>query len=215
VSGRDIGGFVREAQTRLRQVALPTGYYLEYGGQFENQRQAMRRLLIIMPCVAALIFILLLFTFNSVWLASLVLVNLPFAMVGGVFALFVSGLYLSVPASVGFIVLFGVAVLNGLVLLSCISQLRGDGMSPATAVMKGCETRLRPVLMTASIAIFSLVPMVFATGPGSEVQRPLAVVVIGGLITSTLLTLLVLPVLYTWYEQARDRRENRATAIVS
>jgi len=204
VSGRDIGGFVKEAQKTLQRVALPTGYYLEYGGQFENQQRAMRRLLIIMPCVAALIFVLLLFTFDSVWLASLVLVNLPFAMVGGVFALFLSGLYLSVPASVGFIVLFGVAVLNGLVLVSYMSQLRADGQSPADAVMKACETRLRPVLMTASIAIFSLVPMVFATGPGSEVQRPLAVVVVGGLVTSTLLTLLVLPVLYGWYEHARN-----------
>jgi cobalt-zinc-cadmium resistance protein CzcA len=129
-------------------------------------------------------------------------------MVGGVFALFLSGLYLSVPASVGFIVLFGVAVLNGLVLVSYMSQLRGEGLPAADAVIKGCETRLRPVLMTASIAVFSLVPMVFATGPGSEVQRPLAVVVVGGLITSTLLTLLVLPVLYGWYE--RRRGPNRA-----
>jgi cobalt-zinc-cadmium resistance protein CzcA len=208
VSGRDIGGFVTEAQKALRRVALPAGYYLEWGGQFENQRQAMRRLLIIMPCMAALIFVLLLFTFGSVWLASLVLANLPFAMVGGVFALFLSGLYLSVPASVGFIVLFGVAVLNGLVLVSYMSQLRGEGLPAADAVIKGCETRLRPVLMTASIAVFSLVPMVFATGPGSEVQRPLAVVVVGGLITSTLLTLLVLPVLYGWYE--RRRGPNRA-----
>jgi heavy metal efflux system protein len=203
VTGRDIGGFVKEARTAVHAVALPAGYYVEWGGQFENQQRALHRLLIIMPCVAALIFVLLLFTFNSVWLSSLVLVNLPFAMVGGVFALFLSGLYLSVPASVGFIVLFGVAVLNGLVLVSYMSQLRGEGLPASEAVLKGCETRLRPVLMTASIAIFSLVPMVFATGPGSEVQRPLAVVVIGGLITSTLLTLLVLPVLYGWYEQAR------------
>ncbi|MGE5362064.1 MAG: efflux RND transporter permease subunit [Bacteroidales bacterium] len=204
VSGRDIGGFVRDAQHALRGVALPAGYYLEWGGQFENQQRAMRRLLIIMPCVAALIFVLLLLTFNSAWLASLVLVNLPFAMVGGVFALFASGLYLSVPASVGFIVLFGVAVLNGLVLVSYLSQLRSTGLPVAEAVSQGCQTRLRPVLMTAAIAIFSLVPMVFATGPGSEVQRPLAVVVIGGLLTSTLLTLLVLPVIYGWYEQRRQ-----------
>jgi cobalt-zinc-cadmium resistance protein CzcA len=207
VSGRDIGGFVREAQSALqRRVALPTGYYLGWGGQFKNQQQAMRRLLIIMPCVAGVIFVLLLFTFGSAWLASLVLVNLPFAMVGGVFALFLSGLYLSVPASVGFIVLFGVAVLNGLVLVSYMTDLRAGGQSVREAVLVAGETRLRPVLMTASIAIFSLVPMVFATGPGSEVQRPLAVVVIGGLITSTLLTLLVLPVLYSWYEGARARR---------
>jgi cobalt-zinc-cadmium resistance protein CzcA len=201
VAGRDIGGFVKEAQRTLKAVALPPGYYLEWGGQFQNQQQAMHRLLVIGPCVVALIFVLLLFTFNSFWLASLVLVNLPFAMVGGVFALLVSGLYLSVPASVGFIVLFGVAVLNGLVLVSYMAQLRAEGLPAAEAIMTACETRLRPVLMTASIAVFSLMPMVFATGPGSEVQRPLAVVVIGGLITSTLLTLLVLPILYSWHER--------------
>jgi cobalt-zinc-cadmium resistance protein CzcA len=201
VAGRDIGGFVKEAQRALKAVSLPPGYHVEWGGQFENQQQAMRRLLIIMPCVAALIFVLLLVTFNSVWLASLVLVNLPFAMVGGVFALLLSGLYLSVPASVGFIVLFGVAVLNGLVLVSSMAQLRGEGFPVGQAIMTACDTRLRPVLMTASISVFSLMPMVFATGPGSEVQRPLAVVVVGGLITSTLLTLLVLPILYSWHER--------------
>jgi len=208
VSGRDIGGFVRDAQRRLReQVSLPAGYHTTWGGQFENQQQAMRRLALIVPVVVAVIFVLLLLTFRSVWLATLVLVNLPFAMVGGVFALLVWGLYLSVPASVGFIVLFGVAVLNGLVLVSCISQLRADGETVSRAVLQGCETRLRAVLMTASIAIFSLVPMVFATGPGSEVQRPLAVVVIGGLVSSTALTLFGLPILYTWAEQWRERRQ--------
>ncbi len=204
VVGRDIGSFVREAQDRIAaSVRLPPGYYLSWGGHFENQQQAMRRLMIITPAVVMLIFLLLLFTFDSAWLAGLVLVNLPFAMVGGVFALFFSGLYLSVPASVGFIVLFGVAVLNGVVLVSYMSDLRDTGASAADAVRAGCETRLRPVLMTASIAILSLIPMVFATGPGSEVQRPLAVVVIGGLITSTCLTLLVLPILYTWLEEWR------------
>jgi cobalt-zinc-cadmium resistance protein CzcA len=206
VVGRDIGSFVKEAQQRIaRSVELPPGYYLNWGGQFENQQQAMQRLMIITPVVVGLIFLLLLFTFNSVWLAGLVLVNLPFAMVGGVFALFLSGLYLSVPASVGFIVLFGVAVLNGVVLISYISDLRENGASVAEAVRAGCEARLRPVLMTASISILSLIPMVFATGPGSEVQRPLAVVVIGGLVTSTALTLLVLPTLYQWF--APERRE--------
>ncbi len=131
----------------------------------------------------------------------LVLLNLPFALIGGVFALLLSGLYLSVPASVGFIVLFGVAVLNGLVLISYISQLQDCGTPPAEAVVKGAETRLRPVLMTASIAVFSLIPMIFATGPGSEIQKPLAVVVVGGLISSTLLTLLVLPVLYGFFRK--------------
>jgi len=207
VVGRDIGSFVQEAQKQIGQsVDLPSGYYLSWGGQFENQQHAMRRLMIITPVVIGLIFLLLLLTFNSAWLAGLVLVNLPFAMVGGVFALFLSGLYLSVPASVGFIVLFGVAVLNGVVLISYISDLRDSGASPAEAVRTGCETRLRPVLMTASISILSLIPMVFASGPGSEVQRPLAVVVIGGLITSTALTLVVLPILYSWLEEWRAAR---------
>ena len=212
VVGRDIGGFVKEAQERIaRSVELPPGYYLSWGGQFENQQQAMRRLMIITPVVVGLIFVLLLFTFDSVWLAGLVLINLPFAMVGGVFALFLSGLYLSVPASVGFIVLFGVAVLNGVVLISYISDLQDSGASVADAVRTGCEARLRPVLMTASISILSLIPMVFATGPGSEVQRPLAVVVIGGLATSTVLTLLVLPTLYQWF--APERRDVESGAL--
>jgi len=201
VAGRDIGGFVREAQERIRrEVDLPPGYLVTWGGQFENQQQAMRRLGIIAPTVAALIFVLLLVTFSSVRAAALIIFNLPFALAGGVFALWLSGLYLSVPASVGFIVLFGVAVLNGVVLISAIAQLRAEGMPVADAVLAGSESRLRPVLMTAAIAVFSLVPMVFATGPGAEVQRPLAVVVVGGLLTSTLLTLLVLPALYGMVE---------------
>jgi cobalt-zinc-cadmium resistance protein CzcA len=213
VAGRDIGGFVREAQRRLKErVALPSGYYTTWGGQFENQQQAMQRLALILPVVVTVIFVLLLLTFRSVWLAALVLVNLPFAMVGGVFALLVFGLYLSVPASVGFIVLFGVAVLNGLVLVSYISQLRAEGETVARAVQLGCETRLRPVLMTASIAIFSLLPMVVATGPGSEVQRPLAVVVIGGLLSSTALTLFGLPILYSWAEERRERTRRERDA---
>ena len=207
VAGRDIGGFVREAQGQIRErVTLPAGYYTTWGGQFENQQQAMRRLAVILPVVVSVIFLLLLLTFRSAWLATLVLINLPFATVGGVFALLAWGLYLSVPASVGFIVLFGVAVLNGLVLVSYISQLRAEGASVSRAVLLGCETRLRAVLMTASIAIFSLIPMVFATGPGSEVQRPLAVVVIGGLLSSTALTLFGLPILYSWAEEWRERR---------
>ena len=220
VAGRDIGGFVRDAQRRLKErVTLPAGYYTTWGGQFENQQQAMRRLALILPVVVTVIFVLLLLTFRSVWLAMLVLVNLPFAMVGGVFALLAWGLYLSVPASVGFIVLFGVAVLNGLVLVSYISQLRAEGETVSRAVLLGCETRLRAVLMTASIAIFSLVPMVFASGPGSEVQRPLAVVVIGGLVSSTALTLFGLPILYSWAEERRERapraRGNTPTAPAS
>jgi outer membrane protein TolC len=213
VSGRDIGGFVREAQERLKErVSLPSGYYVTWGGQFENQQKANQRLMIVTPIVVGLVFLLLLATFNSVWLAMLVLACLPFAMVGGVFALPLSGLYLSVPASIGFIVLFGVAVLNGVVLMSSIADLRAAGHSVADAVRTGCESRLRPVLMTAGIAVFSLVPLVYASGPGSEVQRPLAVVVIGGLISSTLLTLVVLPVIYTSVEERRDRASARKSA---
>ncbi|HVP90485.1 MAG TPA: CusA/CzcA family heavy metal efflux RND transporter [Terriglobales bacterium] len=202
IAGRDIGGFVKEARERVRrEVMLAPGTYVSWGGQFENQQRAMGRLMVIAPAVIALIFFLLLVTFDSAKLALLVLLNLPFALIGGVFALLVSGLYLSVPASVGFIVLFGVAVLNGLVLVSCISQLQDCGVPVEEAVRKGAETRLRPVLMTASIAVFSLIPLLFATGPGSEIQKPLAVVVVGGLISSTLLTLLVLPVLYGWFRK--------------
>jgi heavy metal efflux system protein len=202
VSGRDIGTFVREAQQRIRQrVTLPSGYYLSWGGQFENQQQAMRRLTIITPMIVGLILLLLFWTFNSIRLALLVVCNLPFALVGGVFMLLTTGLYLSVPASVGFIVLFGVAVLNGVVLVSYISQLRQQGQSVAEGVAAACNHRLRPILMTASITVFSLVPMLLAQGPGAEVQRPLATVVVGGLFTSTLATLLVLPALYGWFER--------------
>jgi cobalt-zinc-cadmium resistance protein CzcA len=205
VSGRDIGGFVREARARVRrEVPLPAGAYVSWGGQFENQQRAMGRLMVIAPAVIALIFFLLLVTFDSARLAVLVLLNLPFALIGGVFALLISGLYLSVPASVGFIVLFGVAVLNGVVLVSYVSQLEECGMGADAAIRAGAETRLRPVLMTASIAVFSLIPMLFATGPGSEIQKPLAVVVVGGLISSTLLTLVVLPVLYGFFRKRRS-----------
>ncbi len=202
VAGRDIGGFVEEARAKVRRdVPLTGGTYIKWGGQFQNQQRAMARLLIIAPAVIGLIFFLLLVTFDSAKLALLVIMNLPFALIGGVFALLLSGLYLSVPASVGFIVLFGVAVLNGVVLVSYISQLQDRGMPVGQAILKGTETRLRPVLMTASIAVFSLIPMLFATGPGSEIQKPLAVVVVGGLISSTLLTLVVLPVLYGFFRK--------------
>jgi cobalt-zinc-cadmium resistance protein CzcA len=202
IVGRDIGTFVAEAQRKIRQkVALPVGYSIAWGGQFENQQRAMRRLMIITPFVVILVLVLLFMTFKSVWLSFLVFLNLPFALMGGVFTLWLSGMYLSVPASVGFITLLGVAVLNGLVLVSCILQLRGEGRSVRDAVREACVLRLRPILMTASITVFSLVPLMFATGPGSEVQRPLAVVVVGGLFTSTLATLLVLPTLYGWFDR--------------
>lgn len=201
IHGRDIGGFVKEAKEKIKnEVKLPVGYYLEWGGQFENQERAMKTLMVIMPLGIGLIMFLLYLAFGSKRQVILILLNLPFALVGGVFALYISGLYLSVPASIGFIVLFGVAVLNGVVLVSYISQLREQGIGLEEAIIKGCENRLRPVLMTALIAISSLIPMLFATGTGSEIQKPLATVVIGGLVTSTLLTLIVLPSLYSWFD---------------
>ena len=209
ISGRDMGGFVAEAKRLVRKnVKLPSGYYLTWGGQFENQQRAMKRLAVIVPLTIGLIFFLLFLTFSSLRLAALVILNLPFALIGGVFSLYFTGLYLSVPASVGFIALFGIAVLNGVVLVSYINQIREDGKPLKEAILEGCENRLRPVLMTASITIFSLIPMLFASGPGSEVQRPLAVVVVGGLVTSTLLTLLVLPALYSWFAPRQKEEES-------
>lgn len=202
VDGRDLGGFVEELQKRIAQeVELPSGYFFEWGGQFENMERAMDTLSIIVPITIVAIFFLLFLLFSSVKLAALIILVLPFASIGGVFGLFITGEYLSVPASVGFIALWGIAVLNGVVLISYIRKLRDEGVSVKDAVIRGCEQRFRPVLMTATVAMLGLVPFLFATGPGSEVQRPLAIVVIGGLITSTLLTLVVLPVLYRWFDQ--------------
>ncbi len=202
VDGRDLGGFVEELQKRIAQeVELPNGYFFEWGGQFENMERAMDTLSIIVPITIVAIFFLLFLLFSSVKLAALIILVLPFASIGGVFGLFITGEYLSVPASVGFIALWGIAVLNGVVLISYIRKLRDEGVSVKDAVIRGCEQRFRPVLMTATVAMLGLVPFLFATGPGSEVQRPLAIVVIGGLITSTLLTLVVLPVLYRWFDQ--------------
>jgi cobalt-zinc-cadmium resistance protein CzcA len=201
VSGRDLGGFVQEVQMRVdRELRLPEGYFLSWGGQFENMERAMDTLLFIVPLTIAAIFFLLFMLFNSLRLASLILLVLPFASIGGVVALFVTGEYVSVPASVGFIALWGIAVLNGVVLVSCIRQLRQEGLGVAEAVHEGCVQRFRPVMMTATVALLGLVPFLFADGPGSEVQRPLAVVVIGGLISSTLLTLVVVPALYRWFD---------------
>jgi cobalt-zinc-cadmium resistance protein CzcA len=201
VSGRDLGGFVQEVQQRVdAQLRLPEGYYLSWGGQFENMQRAMDTLMVIVPLTIAAIFFLLFMLFNSLRLASLIILVLPFASIGGILGLFVTGEYVSVPASVGFIALWGIAVLNGVVLVSCIRRLREDGLSVAEAVREGCVQRFRPVMMTATVALLGLVPFLFASGPGSEVQRPLAVVVIGGLITSTLLTLVVVPTLYRWFD---------------
>ena len=197
VSGRDLVGFVEEAKTLVAQkLALPTGYRISWGGQFENQQRAAARLTIVVPVALALIFVLLFSTFGSVRQALLILSNIPFALVGGIVALWVTGEYLSVPASVGFIALLGIAVLNGVVLVSYFNQLQSEGMKLAEVVVQGAKRRLRPVLMTASITAFGLIPLLFATGPGSEIQRPLAIVVIGGLITATALTLMLLPILY-------------------
>jgi cobalt-zinc-cadmium resistance protein CzcA len=211
VVGRDLVGAVEEAQTAVsRQVQLPPGYYVTWGGQFENQQKAMARLAVVVPLVIGLIFLLLFFTFGNLRQAGLILLAIPFAMVGGLLALLLSGLYLSVPASVGFIALFGVAVLNGVVKIAYINQLREQGIPLDEAVLTGMVLRLRPVLMTAIVAMMALIPLLLASGPGSEIQRPLATVVIGGLFSSTALTLVVLPVLYRWMEQIVQRREAKS-----
>lgn len=204
VKDRDLGGFVAELQQVLGQrLQLPEGYYLEYGGQFQNMERAMSHLMIIIPVTIAAIFFLLFLLFQSLRFATMIILVLPFASIGGVIALFVTGEYLSVPASVGFIALWGIAVLNAVVLVSYIRTLREDGLDQLEAIRKGCAQRFRPVMMTATVAMLGLVPFLFATGPGSEVQRPLAIVVIGGLITSTLLTLIVVPTLYRKFEERR------------
>jgi len=197
VRDRDLVGFVEEAtQAAAREVPFPAGYSAVWGGQFENQQRAAARLALVIPVALAFIFLLLFATFGSLRQAVLVFANVPFALIGGVFALWLSGEYLSVPASVGFIALLGVAVLNGVVMVTYFNQLLARGMPLAEVVVEGAKRRLRPVLMTASIAAFGLVPLLFASGPGSEIQRPLAIVVIGGLVSSTLLTLVLLPILY-------------------
>ncbi len=204
VSGRDIVGYVAEAQARIAaDVPMPPGYRIVWGGQFENQQRAAARLSLVLPVALALILGLLVLTFRALRPAVLILLMIPFAMVGGILALWASGEYLSVPASVGFIALLGIAVLNGLVMVSYIRQLRGEGLALAEAVEQGARRRLRPVLMTASIAAFGLVPLLFATGPGSEIQKPLAIVVIGGLVSATMLTLVLLPLLYARFGEAK------------
>lgn len=207
VEGRDVVSFVEDIQARIAEnIDFPTGYYVTYGGQFENQQRAADRLSMVVPIAIVLIYLMLFVTFGSLRQAGLIIMNIPFAMIGGVVSLYLSGLYLSVPASVGFITLFGVAVLNGVVMVSFFNQLRENGRSVLEAVKEGAERRLRPVLMTAMIASLGLVPLLFATGPGSELQQPLAVVVIGGLFSSTLLTLILLPTLYAWMEEKNERK---------
>ncbi|MDD5461433.1 MAG: CusA/CzcA family heavy metal efflux RND transporter [Methylococcales bacterium] len=205
VRDRDLVGFVDDARKAVAEkVKLPTGYTVEFGGQFENQQRAAATLSLVVPISLGLIFLLLFSTFGSVRQAVLVLSNIPLAMVGGVFALWISGEYLSVPASVGFIALLGIAVLNGVVMVSYFNQLLATGMELAKVVTLGSARRLRPVLMTASIAAFGLIPLLFATGPGSEIQRPLAIVVIGGLVSSTFLTLFLLPILFKLFGISRE-----------
>ena len=207
VRGRDLVGFVEEARRAVESgVSLPPEYRLAWGGEFENQQRAARRLALVVPIALALIFLILYAVFDSLRQAVLVLVNIPFALIGGVMALAVSGEYLSVPASVGFIALLGIAVLNGVVLVSTFNQLLARGMAVGEVVIHGAHRRLRPVMLTASMTAIGLVPMLFATGPGSEIQKPLAIVVIGGLLSSTFLTLVLLPILYRRFGVPAERR---------
>ena len=214
VKGRDVDGFVKDADAALKQaVQLPPGYYTQWGGAFENQQRAMARLAVIVPLTIGLIFMLLYTAFNSVRHATIIIANVPFAVIGGIVGLFVSGQYLSVPSAIGFIAVFGVAMLNGIVMVEFLNDQRRQGMSVRDAVRRGAALRLRPVLMTASVAILGLIPMLLSTGVGAETQRPLATVVVGGLFTSTALTLLLLPLIYEWSELRAERR-NRADVVV-
>ena len=214
VRGRDLGGVFSDIRRRIHErVSLPPGYYLEYGGQFENQQRAMTRLAIIIPVVIAVVFLILWMSFGSARQASIIIISVPLALIGGVIGLLVSGEYLSVPASVGFIALFGIAVQNGVVLVSCINQLRRHGTELNESLIEGGVLRLRPVLMTAMTTVLGLLPLLLARGIGSEVQRPLAIVVVFGLSTSTLLTLFVIPAVYGWLESFAPRP--RASVNVS
>jgi len=208
VRGRDVDSFVKDANAAIKQkVVMPPGYWIEWGGAFENQQRAMHRLAVIVPLTIFFIFVLLYTAFNSIKYATLIIANVPFATIGGIVSLYISNQYLSVPSAIGFIAVFGVAMLNGIVLVSFINELREKGMSVAEAVRKGTELRLRPVLMTASVAILGLIPMLLSSGVGAETQRPLATVVVGGLITSTLLTLVLLPVIYEWMETRKEKKD--------
>jgi len=206
VEGRDMGGLVAELRKRINtEIDLPPGYSVVFGGQFENQQRAQARLMIVVPFSLGLIFLMLYFAFNSVGQSALIMLNVPLALIGGIAALYFTGQYLSVPGSIGFIALFGVAVLNGVVMVNAINQHFENGNDIQTAIFDGALTRLRPVLMTASIAALGLIPMLLSSGVGSEVQRPLATVVVGGLVSSTLLTLFILPVLYQWFSKHKLR----------
>jgi cobalt-zinc-cadmium resistance protein CzcA len=205
IRGRDLGGFVAEAQTLLAglQESLPPGYFLEYGGQFENQQRAMQRLGVVVPMALTLIFILLYMALGSFRDSLLVILNLPFALAGGVLAIVAIGMPLSVSAAVAFIVLMGIAVQNGVVLIAFFRQLRDEGRSVEETIRTGCALRFRPLIMTALCSFIGHVPMLYATGSGADIQKPLAVVVMGGLVTSTFLTLIVLPTIYEWLENRK------------
>jgi cobalt-zinc-cadmium resistance protein CzcA len=213
IRGRDLGGFVGEAREAIGPVvaALPEGYFVDIGGQFENQQRAMRRLAVVVPVSILLIFLMLFSAFNSLKSALLVLANLPFALIGGILIIALMKIPLSVSASIGFIALFGIAVENGTLLVSFFDQLRREGMSPADAVRRGCELRLRPLVMTAFTTLLGLLPLVWATGSGSEIQRPLAAVVLGGMVSAMLLTLIVLPSLYYLVEMRREKKDEMLT----
>jgi cobalt-zinc-cadmium resistance protein CzcA len=212
VRGRDMGGFVSEVQQTIRPMVatLPTGYFVDYGGQFENQQRAMKRLSIVVPVSILLIFLMLFSALDSLRSALLVLANLPFALVGGVLVLFFLEINLSVSAVIGFVALFGIAVENGLLLVVFFDQLRREGMMTVEAVRRGCELRFRALLMTAGTTLLGVLPLIYATGSGSESQRPLAAVVLGGLLSAMLLTLLVLPALYTLVV-SRDEQDESVT----
>lgn len=208
VEGRDIVSYVDDIRTEIeKRLTIPFGYSINFGGQFENQQRASAQLLLVVPIAISLVFLLLFFSFGSIRQTILIIMNIPFALIGSIVALYVSGMYLSVPASVGFIALFGIAILNGVVLVSYFNQLRQSGKSILEAAKLGAERRLRPVMMTAVATGLGLLPMLIATGPGSEIQKPLAVVVVGGLFTSTLLTLVLLPTLYVWVESFKTKKE--------
>jgi heavy metal efflux system protein len=200
IAGRDMGGVVSDMQKRVGALRLPAGYFVTWGGEFENQQRAMARLRLIVPISLLLIFVLLFNAFGTVRHAALILVNVPFALIGGILALYLTGIHLSVSAAIGFIALFGQAVLNGVVMVSYFNQLRRTGMGVRMAAMTGSLVRLRTILMTALLAMLGLMPMALSRSIGSEVQRPLAVVIIGGVLSAAALTLIGLPALYTIFE---------------
>ena len=202
-----MGSLVDELKARIsREIDLPPGYNVVFGGQYTNQERAQARLMIVVPMSLALILLLLYFAFGSLGQAALIMINIPLALIGGIIALWLSGQYLSVPSSIGFIALFGVAVLNGVVMVTSINRRFTENRMLGQAIEEGAHSRLRPVLMTAITTALGLIPLLLATGVGSEIQRPMATVVVGGLVSSTLLTLLVIPSLYPWFSRYWVRR---------